>query len=153
MNQLQGIYCRARNPGSAFLRTAMWSSWSHVATVFGPGLWTPGDDPTPYTVIDATFWHDVSQRPLKDVLDSSSKFSLKLVDCPDIVAAQRFAVAQIGKKYDTKGVLGIGLHRDWQEDDCWFCSELFEAILAAGGNQRFINQSGRVTPQHSWMVR
>ena len=38
-----------------------------------------------------------------------------------MIAAVR---SQIGKPYDKTGALGLGLHRDWQEDDAWWCSEL-----------------------------
>lgn len=118
----------------------MWSQWSHVAVVFGE------------YVIDATFKHGVARRKLDELLATCSYYQFRDEACPDLPAAYAFARSQIGKPYDLLGVLGIGLHRNWQEDDSWFCSELKEAIQAAGGNPRFGSFVGRVTPQHSWMV-
>lgn len=118
----------------------MWSQWSHVAVVFGED------------VIDATFKHGVARRSLSALLATCSHYEFREEACPNMQAAYDFARSQIGKPYDILGVLGIGLHRSWQDDDHWFCSEFKEAIQAAGGNPRFGEFVGRVTPQHCWMV-
>lgn len=144
MPQIFAVYCRNRHISSPILRTVTWSSWAHVAPIIG-------DEAD--TIIDATFTFGVSRRSLSQLLADSSKYEVKHVECPDPKAAYDFARAQLGKPYDTLGVLGIGLHRDWQRPSAWFCSELFEAMLAAGGNLRFVRHANRVTPQHSWMVR
>lgn len=143
MSTVTLVFARSRRPDSYLLRAAMWSRWSHV------GLVMPGGK----EIIDATFFHDVSKRPLSDLLTVSSNWKTRKVECPNPRGAYEFARSQIGKKYDTLGVIGIGLHRDWQSDENWFCSEFVEACLAAGGNKRFINGVHRVTPAHSWMVR
>lgn len=134
------LYCRRHSIDSAILRTAMWSQWSHQALLMPDGV----------HLVDATFWHGVALRDRAEI--AMSRWAVREIACPRPDDAYQFALAQIGKKYDTLGTLGIGLHRDWQEPDRWFCSELVEAALVAGGNKRFINDAGRVTPQHSWMV-
>ena len=41
-----------------------------------------------------------------------------------------FLFDQVGKKYDYSGIYGfLTKDRDWQEDDCWFCSELVAASI------------------------
>lgn len=140
---LRGLFLRQRRLDSLALRTFMWSSWSHVAVV------------NPHTgsdVIDATFFHGVALRRIDAVLGRASQYAFKDVECPDPVAAWDWCTSQIGKPYDVSGVLGIALHRDWQKEDAFFCSELFELALKAGGRQRFIGKVHRVTPEHSWMV-
>lgn len=140
------LYCRTKHWSTPVLRTVMWSPWSHVAIIMGDE-----DD----TVIDATFKAGgVARRRLSEVIVDSSKHEIVPVACPDPQAAYDWARSQLGRPYDTLGVLGIGLHRNWQDEGAWFCSEFAEAGLAAGGNQRFANRyTGRVTPQHSWMLR
>lgn len=147
MTQVRAIFCRSRNRLSSLaLRTVMWSSWSHVATL------VPGPDGRTDRVIDATFLHGVTQRPLADVIASSSAYSFREWAVPDAEAGYTFLRAQLGKPYDTLGVAGIGLHREWQRDDAWFCSELHERFLEACGLRRFAYQPNRVTPQLAWMV-
>jgi uncharacterized protein YycO len=74
------------------------------------------------------------------------------VKLPNEEAAVDFAYKQVGKKYDYTAILGMLMRRDWKEDDDWFCSELVEAILAAGGRQRFRDAIHRITPHQSWSV-
>lgn len=136
------LYVRNHHWSTPVLRAAMWSPWSHCAIVLADGQ----------TVIDATFKNGVKARALAPIIAGASLHDFRDIDCPDPQAAYDFLFAQIGKPYDTWGVAGVGLHRDWQAEDAWFCSELVEAALAAGGNQRFVNHPRRVTPQHSWMV-
>lgn len=144
MGKVRVLYLRTHHISTPVLRTVMWSPWSHCALIVEDEF---------DSVIDATFAHGVARRSLSSLLASSSKYEIKEIDCPDPKAAFDFLRSQIGTDYDTLGVLGIGLHRDWQKPDAWFCSELVEAALAAGGNLRFVNRANRVTPQHSWMVR
>jgi uncharacterized protein YycO len=138
---MRAIYVRRSNPGSWLLRTALWSSWSHCAIV------TPQD-----TVIEAAAFHGVQEVTLASFVAGVSDHSLKDIALPDDAAAIQWAREQIGKPYDWWGAIGLALHREWNEDDSWFCSELVEGAAAAGGRQRFVQQAKRVTPQHSWMV-
>jgi uncharacterized protein YycO len=144
VNQISAVFCRDHSIGTPILRAAMWSPWSHVAPII---------EDEPDCIIDATLFRGVQRRSKSGLLLHASKCEIRHFDCPSPQAAYDFARSQIGKRYDYAGVVGIGLRRDWQQDDAWFCSELFEAMLAAGGNPRFVRNAGRVTVQHSWMVR
>lgn len=138
---MDAIFCRRDTAGSMLLRTFLWSSWSHV------GIVTPD-----LTVIEATAWHGVIERDLRDFIADASRYSVRSIPLPNDAAAISWARAQVGKPYDWPGVIGLGLRREWQDACAWFCSELLEGACAAGQRQRFLHQVQRVTPQHSWMV-
>ena len=54
---------------------------------------------------------------------------------------------------DVTAIVGLGLHRDWQEDDRWFCSELVAWAFEKAGEPLFRAEVlRRVTPQHLWML-
>lgn len=138
---MQVVYCRRLNLGSLLLRTGMWSSWSHCAIV------TPDR-----TVLEASAFHGVVERPFAEFIADKSASSRKTIEVPNDAAAIAWARRQVGKPYDWLGAVGLALHREWQQDDSWFCSEFVEAAAVQGGRQRFVNQARRVTPQSSWMV-
>lgn len=45
------------------------------------------------------------------------------------------AKSKLGKPYDYTGILGLGVNRDWQENDRWFCSEDVADTLKRAGLQ------------------
>lgn len=141
MPALDTFFCRAKNPGSLLIRGVTWSTWSHC------GLVLPGE-----RVIDATAFHGVRERPLADVRAAASEIAFRNIEVSDLAAAHGFARGQVGKPYDWTWAAGIGLHREWDEDDAWACSELLEAIVQAGGRNRWANQPNRITPQLAWMA-
>ena len=53
-------------------------------------------------------------------------------DCELMVA---IAKSKLGKPYDYTGILGLGVNRDWQENDMWFCSEDVADTLKRAGLQ------------------
>lgn len=58
-----------------------------------------------------------------------------------------YALNELGKPYDWKGVLNFITHkRNWQEDDRWFCSELVAYAFKRAGRPIINNDSYRVTP-------
>lgn len=65
----------------------------------------------------------------------------------------QFALAQVGKSYDLTALLGILAHRDWREDDSWFCSELVAAAFEAG-DEPLLNphaKLNRITPEQNYL--
>lgn len=102
------------------IRTFTKSKWSHVAFLL--------DD---NTVIEATY-PLVWRVPLAEMLSNYDKF--ELIDIPCVYRkAKEAGLSQLGKRYD---IAGLALHRDWQEQDSWFCSELVAWCLEQGGNKR-----------------
>lgn len=135
------LFSTSRHPGSAIIRAFTWSSWSHVALIDGD------------QVIEAAAPHGVRRAPLAPAIEHAHRSAVVSLPCSDpnrIIAA---AASQIGKPYDWTAVLGLGLHRDWQETDAWFCSELVAWAFTRAGESLFRPEVlRRVTPQHLWML-
>ena len=103
-------------------------------------------------VVEAVAKKGVVVTPYSEVIARSTHTFTRSHKVADVRKALDFLTDQIGKPYDFWGAFGLGLHRDWQKDDSWWCSELVEAMFVVGGSRRFIADLHRVTPQHSWMV-
>ncbi|MDD2105723.1 hypothetical protein CMV24_15000 [Pseudomonas plecoglossicida] len=141
MSSIQLLFTTTRMPLSALIRAATWSRWSHVALVDGPN------------VIEAVALGGVRQISKNHAMSQATDYCL--VDLPArypqaIIDAAR---TQLGKPYDWTGIVGLGLHRNWQEEDSWFCSELVAWAAAETGEAWFRSDAlRRVTPQHLWML-
>lgn len=136
------LFTRRPVIGSTLIRAATWSDWSHVQAFKNDT-----------TLIGADWPNGVVEQTLDARLAMASKAAIMTIPVPDEEVAMRFLLAQLGKPYDTEGMLGLAIHRDWQEDDAWWCSELGAAYIHAGGRQLF--RDGvlrRVVPQHLWML-
>ena len=92
----------------ALVRAATWSFWDHVSLVTRDGL------------LSALPQGGVALRDF-DTTNSSIAARFK-VDAPHGVID--WAMTQIGRPYDMRAVIGIGVHRDWRDPGQWFCSEL-----------------------------
>lgn len=137
---MQVIFCASRKIGAMAIRAVTWSKWSHVAIV-------DGDE-----VIEAT-WPHVRVRPLADLLTSQSRHAVVDLPCRSPAAAIAAARSQIGKPYDLSALFGLLMHRDWQEDDRWFCSELVAWAFDQAGSPLFRPEAmHRITPEHLWML-
>lgn len=64
-------------------------------------------------------------------------------DVPNAKEGMEWLRLQIGKRYDLKGAIGLGITptRDWSEDDEWNCYELIAATLKYSGLNVFNNIS------------
>ena len=67
---------------------------------------------------------------------------------------QAFLTQQLGKPYDTKGILGFVTGKDWRDPGSWFCSELQAAALEHAGlfPHPLHVWKNRVTPQELLLV-
>jgi hypothetical protein len=133
--------------GSRAIRAVTWSDWSHVQAF--------KDDETLIGADWALRREDrcVKEQPFAERLALASKAAVMHVPVPYESTALQFLVDQLGKPYDTPGMLGLGLHRDWQEDDAWWCSELAGAYIEAGGRQLFrAGTMRRVDPEDLWRL-
>lgn len=140
MNRVKLLYSRSHHPSSAGIRLATWGEFSHVAQIDGD------------RIIEAVFRPGVREASLDSAIARASHWAIVEYDHrnPDgMIAAVR---SQIGKPYDKLGALGLGLHRDWQDDNAWWCSELLPWAAAQAGDPWFMPQvMHRITPQHLWM--
>ncbi|MCU1718681.1 YiiX/YebB-like N1pC/P60 family cysteine hydrolase [Pseudomonas sp. 5P_3.1_Bac2] len=135
------LFSTSRYPFSLLIRASTWSRWSHVALVDAD------------RVIEATALAGVRETTLAHAIARASDYclvDLPAADAPAVIAAAR---SQLGKPYDWSAIAGLGLHRDWQDDDAWFCSELV-AWAAHQGGARWLRPEAlrRATPQHLWML-
>lgn len=135
------IFSRSHTVGSVVIRGVTWSPWSHC------GIWTPDG-----TVLEANYPHGVREVALATFLKHASHWEFVDIDVPDEAAGIAWARSQIGKPYDVWGVIGLGLRRDWQADDAWWCSEFMEMAVVKTGRVRYRRDMHRLTPYHCWIA-
>ncbi|UCV02308.1 YiiX/YebB-like N1pC/P60 family cysteine hydrolase [Dechloromonas denitrificans] len=134
------LFCTSKLPGAALIRAVTWSAWSHVALI-------DGDE-----AIEAT-WPAVRVAPLDELIAKHSAYAIVDLPCKDSAEVIAAARSQVGKPYDLTALFGLVLHRDWQESDSWFCSELVAWAFSQGKSPLFrADAMHRITPQHLWML-
>lgn len=128
---------------SLLIRLVTLSKFSHMAVLLEHDY-----------VVDTTFMTGVR---ISNLVDFSKHYPDKIIrdiPLPDEKAAEDFLYAQIGKPYDWTSLAGIAFRNGkWTDDDSWFCSELTEAAVKAGGLDRFIEKLSRIIPQYCWVLR
>lgn len=128
--------------GGTIIKLATFSKWSHSAIMFD-------DD----TVIDVTRPTGVRQLTKEQFLAQYPNSDFHYVEVPDENKARKFALEQLNKRYDITAIFGIIFqNRRWQDDNKWFCSELVEAVLAAGGKIRFRTVVSSILPRETYAV-
>lgn len=135
------VFTRSWMPGSLLIRAITWSRWSHCALVVGD------------EVIESAMGAGVRRRSLRELLASSSAYSIVSLPVRDAEAVVAAAESQIGRRYDWAGAFGLALRHGWQDRRAWFCSELLAWAADEAGSPWFRrNRIGRVTPEHLWML-
>lgn len=135
------IYGTNNSPVSWLIRAATMGKYSHCGILDDYGR-----------VIHATYSRGVHMVSLESFIASWPTNTCSYLVCPDEAGAQKFLEEQLGKPYDWTALFKLVFQRDWQENDQWFCSELVEAAIVAGNNQRFRDSVHRITPHQSWSV-
>ena len=135
------LFCTSNKIGSVLIRGVTWSKWSHVALLLDDG-----------TAIEAV-WPKVRRVSAEEIIKNHSSYEIvdfQGFDDQKIIDA---AMSQLGKPYDITALFGLLAHRDWQETDSWFCSELVAWCFAQSGNSLFrLEGLHRIVPQHMWML-
>ncbi|MFL9810025.1 hypothetical protein D7249_17760 [Stutzerimonas stutzeri] len=146
MATVRVLFTRRRHLGSLAIRLGTWSAWSHVDLVDDRG-----GEPI---LVGAVAPAGVALTPMAERLALASRAVLVEFTVPDSDAVLDAARSQLGKPYDWLGIAGIALRgRDWQEDDCWFCSELVAWAFSEAGFPLFRSDlQARIVPQHLWML-
>lgn len=140
MSSIILLFSTSHHPMSAVIRACTWSPWSHVALVSGS------------FAIEAVT-SGVRKVPVLEAMNRAKQAAVVELPCRDPRAVIAAAESQLGKPYDFTAIVGLGLHRDWQEDDAWFCSELVAWAFEKAGEPLFRAEVlRRVTPQHLWML-
>lgn len=141
MGRIQLMFSTTHYPFSGLIRAATWSRWSHVALVAG------------HHVIEAVALEGVRQVSKAYAIERASAYSLVDLSARNPQAIIDAARSQLGKPYDWTAIAALGLRRDWQEDDAWFCSELVAWAADQAGEPWFRPEAlRRITPQHIWML-
>lgn len=134
------LLCTTDKIGSRIIRAVTWSRWSHAAIIDGN------------EIIEAV-WPRVRVSSLAWAIETHPRWTVIDIPVADESAAIAAARSQIGKPYDLWGVLGLGLKRQWQDDDAWWCSELITWAAKQGGTDLFRPDAlRRITPEHLWML-
>ena len=130
-----GLLIRHRDP---------YGRWSHCGLSTGEG-----------TVVEARILQGVTETTMEEFVQrySARRVEEQRIECPDAAAGVAWARRQIGKPYDWRSVVGLGLRASWHEEDSWQCAELVEAALLHAGRARFRSAPHRITPNISWMAR
>jgi len=136
------LFTRRRHIGSWFIRFVTWSEYSHVDIVLHDQFLIGAIAP------DGVVLHNIDDR-----LAMASKALVMELPVQSFDDAKNFALSQVGKRYDWWGVIGIGLKRNWQDDDKWSCAELAAAAAKHAGQKPFDSKFyHRITPQHLLML-
>lgn len=141
MKHLHLLFTTTRLPLSLLIRARAGGPFSHVALVDGD------------QVIEAVAGHGVRAAPLTTAITRASRAALMRIpshNADQVLAAAR---SQIGKRYDWSGIAGLGINRDWQEAEAWFCSELIAWSFDSAGQPLIRRDSVHaVTPQNLWVL-
>ena len=134
------LLCTTDKIGSRIIRAVTWSRWSHAAIIDG-------------AEIMGAVWPRVRVSPLADAMVSHPRWVIIDIPVADEALAIAAARSQVGKPYDLWGVLGLGIKRNWQDDEAWWCSELIPWAAKQAGTDLFRPEAlRRITPEHLWML-
>lgn len=127
MKTIPVLFTRSRTLGSFAIRHWQHGEFSHVALV----------SPDQERIIEATLQHGVAPDSLKAAIARSSYHDIVDLPCPDPELAWIMAGTQIGKRYDWKAPIGVGLRSDFHDAERWDCCELVAWAIKHGGRDLF----------------
>ena len=136
------IFANSNTIGSWLIRKVTFGKWSHVGIL---------DESNGY-VLEASWPRGVVLTPIEKFKEKHSAIKTCSVYIKNEANAFKWAYSQVGKPYDTLGILGIWLHRKWDREDKWWCSEFAAAAMIAGGTTLIDTDMSRVTPQNLWDI-
>lgn len=91
---------------------------------------------------DGVKLRDFSTGPALNVIDIE-------IDASEAQTAEfhRFALEQVGKRYDNRALLGFMLNKPWHDEERWTCSELpAKALMVAGVIPALYLDAPKITP-------
>lgn len=137
MPKLQIVFASDWYPASIAIKLFTLSRWSHVGIIDGD------------YVIDTQLLTGCIRTPIADWKEKHSKHCIAEIDCPrGVDSAIEFARAQVGTKYDWRGIIGLAVRDSGlQQKHKWFCSEL---VIEASGLLK--KQTFRASPQTVWFL-
>lgn len=141
--KLRLIFSSSKMPLSPLIRFVTWSQWSHVALIINDSQ-----------VIESTLSRGgVKIDTLENFKARAKNWAVKEYPCVNPEGIIRYCITQLNKPYDKTALVGISLHRNWQEDDAFVCSELIGVGSVMALCEYFDSEvMHRITPQHWWML-
>lgn len=133
------IFSTGPHLGSWFLRTVLFSEWSHCGIIMEDGK----------TVIEASSKYGVVEMPIEK-FTRYGRYAITECPVPNPEAAYAAARAELGKGYDWVGLFGLATSRELQSNGNWFCSALVQHVKHAGGLRDLRYDKWRVTPRDLW---
>lgn len=118
---MKAIYVDSKGILSSIIKVLDHGEWSHVGII--------KDD----HVIEAVWQDGVRYRRLDSLMRDCPDHTIIDVPVPNEEDGLNFAYSQIGKPYDFFGIVGLPFNRTFQEDDKWWCSELWATSLIKAG--------------------
>jgi hypothetical protein len=147
------IFSTEKDLVSGTIRAFTWSSVSHVdirlpaGLKYGNGRVTENGD-----LVGARFAQDkglnkgVSVRPWNYHKTSKEIWTVSDTTPETDAKIYEAALSQVGKPYDLSGIANFALHRDWREEDSFFCSELVAWAFEQAGAPLLNGNCNRITP-------
>lgn len=117
MQTLPVIFARSNKLFCWLIRLGTLSSWSHCGVIDGDH------------VIDTTFASGVRRIPIKEWKIHYTRYEIVNFPVKNKQDSVAFARNQIGKKYDYLGIVSFIAHRNLEDRDKYFCSELVAAAI------------------------
>lgn len=100
-----------------------------------------------YSVLDSDYeTKGVSIRSIDDFLKTKKEIVIKEYPrlSPEMIT---YAKSQLGKPYDLSAIFGLPFHRNWQDDNKWFCAELLLWASKMAGTPILDKEAWRTFPQ------
>lgn len=120
-------------PFSAGIRLLTWDAHSHSDILLDDGMYI-GAIPFPGVCAHRLV------EPTEDF------YAVEVTEAQKAAVVQ-FVRDQVGKSYDFGAIASFLTHRNWAEDDKWFCSELVAAAFHHAGVPLFNGTESRITPR------
>ena len=117
MQSLPVVFSRSNKPFCWLIRLGTLSSWSHCGIIDGD------------YVIDATLASGVRRIPFSEWKTHYTKYEIVKFPVKNTKESIAFARNQIGKKYDPLGIISLVIHRNIEDRNKYFCSELVAATV------------------------
>lgn len=137
MDKLPIVFASDWYPAGLVIKLFTLSRWSHVGIIDSDH------------VIETTLLTGCTRTPVDEWKKKHKKYHFAEIDCPrGVPAALEFARAQVGTKYDWRGIIGLAVRKsEFQQKHEWFCSEL---VIEASGLLK--KQTFRASPQTVWFL-
>ena len=117
MQSLPVVFSRSNKPFCWLIRLGTLSSWSHCGIIDGE------------YVIDATLASGVRRIPFSEWKTHYTKYEIVKFPVKNTKESIAFARGRVGNKYDFLGIVSHIFHKDIEDKDADFCSELVAATI------------------------